>query len=287
MYCISLRGILGGAALWISVQLLLPLLLVSCNCALLQPGVAVEVRIPLSEWSEAGAPVGHRLVYPDSSGDVKEVYLPAGNYSAVLEVQRGYNVPIAAYPLGRLTPSGACIANHAEHKYAAGKIVVPLRFRYGPAAQVLLELWDLSERCETVHFEALTREMEKEGQGDPWNCDLARVKSAIARGRLNRLQVCDLDEFEFCVDLPAGDWIAGNSLWKGKVCSSANSGEDEGDEADEGGGGAPGLQSVQFSGLYPGRHCFYSAESGLELHLYVGKTGDCRWVCDSLAGFSD
>lgn len=284
MYCSSLRGVFSGAALWISVQPLMLLLLVSCNFAFLKPGVTVEVRIPLSEWSEAGARVGHRLVYPGGSGDLNEVYLPAGNCSAVLEVQRGYNVPILAYPLGRLTPAGACIANHAGHIDAAGKTVVPLRFRYGPAAQVLLELWDLSERCETVHFEALTREMEKEGQGDPWNCDLARVKSAIARGRLNRPQVCDLDEFDVCVDLPAGDWIAANRLWQGKVCSPVNSGEDE---DDEGGGGAAGLQSVEFSGLYPGRHCFYSAKSELELHLYVDKTGDCRWVCGSLAGFSD
>lgn len=277
MYCISLRGVLvGGAALFI----LLLVLLSSCKIPFLQRGVEVEIRIPSSKWSKAGAPVGHRLVYPDGSGAVNTVYLPAGNSSVVLKVQRGYNVPILAYPLGRLKPCGACSANHAEYEPGGAKTVVPLSFRYGPAAQVLLELWDLSARCETVHFEALTREMEQEGEGDPWNCDLARVKSAIARGRLNRLQVCDLDLFDIRVDLPAGDWIAGNGLWKGEVSYTRNSGED-------GGGSEPGPLSVEFSGLYPGRHCFYSAESGLELHLYVDKKGDCRWVCDSLVDFSD
>ena len=272
MYSTFRRRVFHGRAVPL-LSVLLLLLLVSCKFTLLQPEVEVDVRIPPSEWSAAGAAVGHRVVYPDGSGALREIYLPAGTCAAVIGVQRGYNVPIAAYPLGRLKPSGACIANHAEFALAGTHTVVPLRFRYGPAAQVLLELWDLSDRCKTVQLEALTREMEFEGEGDPWSCDLTRLKNAIARGRLNRLQVCDTDRFDVCLDLPADDWIAGNSLWKGTVSSIAIPG--------------PGLTSIEFSGLYPGRHCFYSAASGLELHLYVDKKGGCRWVCDSLSDFSD
>ncbi len=240
----------------------------SCTWGLLQPGVEVQVRIPAAAWAEAGVGVSHQLVFPDARGELKELCLAAGVSSAVIRVQRGFNVPIAAYPFGRLKPAGAFVTQHVNN--GLRKKVVPLRNRYGPPAHSMLELRAQADRCETVRTEALTREMEAEGEGDPWKCDLERIKSAIVRGRLNRLQVCELESFDVSLDLAAGDWMAGNRLWKGRVSSS----------------GAGELKAVEFSGLYAGRHCFYSPSSGLELHLYVDKKGGCRWVCDSLSAFS-
>ncbi|MFW6274296.1 MAG: hypothetical protein ACOC2P_00495 [Spirochaetota bacterium] len=239
-------------------------LLYSCSWDFLQPGVEVQVRIPAAAWADAGVAVRYKLVFPDGRGELQELCLATGERSAVIRVQRGYNVPIAAYPFGRLKPVGAFVTQHVEKNFI--RKVVPLRARYGASAHSMLELRAQAERCETVQTEALTREMEAEGEGDPWKCDLERIKSAIVRGRLNRLQVCDLEDFDVSLLLPAGDWLAGNSLWNGTVSS---------DPAGE-------LKTVEFSGLYAGRHCFYSPASGLELHLYVDKNGGCRWVCDSL-----
>ncbi len=237
----------------------------NCSLSCLGPGVKVVVKLPAAAWEAVGVPAGHRIVFPNPQGEIEERWLASGERSTAIRVRRGGNVPILAYSLGRLKPSGACLVTCEQRGFATP--VVPLRQRYGPAAQVLLELQSMPERCETVHLEALTCEMEAEGEGDPWKCDLERVKSAIVRGRLNRLQVCNLDSFEASMELPADDWIADNSLWNGSVSTE--------------------LTTIQFSGLYPGRHCFYSPESGLELHLYVDKKGGCRWVCDSLSAFSD
>jgi len=243
----------------------------------LMPRVRLQVHIPKSVWQEAGVPVSHLLVYPDESGELQRLFLPAGVRTAVIKVQRGYNVPVLAYPLGRLPPAGGFVSSHIQLNLSGTENVLPLRYRYGPAAQLLQDLWQLSERCQTVCVEALVIEMEKEGDGDPWNCDFDRVKGAIARGRLNRLHVRSMTTTSISIELPAEDWIAGNCFFKG--ASEVNQEGATGDIA--------GTQVlVRFSGLYPGRHVFFSPTSGLELHIYVDKKGGCRYVCDSLANFS-
>ncbi|MCF7949477.1 MAG: hypothetical protein K9M94_12885 [Spirochaetia bacterium] len=243
----------------------------------LMPRVRLRVRIQKSAWQEAGVPVSHLLVYPDESGELQRLFLPAGVTTAVIEVQRGYNVPVLAYPLGRLPPAGGCVSSHIQLKLIGTDKVLALRHRYGPAAQLLQELWQLSERCQTVCVEALVTEMESEGDGDPWNCDFDRIKGAIARGRLNRLHVRSMDTTAITIELPAADWIPGNCFFNGAI--EVNQEGETGAEA-----GAQVL--VRFSGLYPGRHVFFSPTSGLELHIYADKKGDCRYVCDSLAHFA-
>src|SRR6056297_2894190 len=159
-----------------SAAVVLLFLLVSCisGCSAvfdLMPRAKLRVRIQKSAWQEAGVPVSHILVYPDESGGLQRLFLPAGVMTAVIEVQRGYNVPVLAYPLGRLPPAGACVSGHLQQKLFGTKIVLPLRYNYGPAVQLLQELWHSSNRCQTVCVEALIGEMEKKGDGDPWNCD--------------------------------------------------------------------------------------------------------------------
>jgi len=226
-------------------------------------------------------------VYPDESGGLQRLFLPAGVMTAVIEVQRGYNVPVLAYPLGRLPPAGGCVSSHVQLNLIGTDNVLPLRYRYGPAAQLLQDLWQLSERCQTVCVEALVIEMEKEGDGDPWNCDFDRVKGAIARGRLNRLHVRSMSTTTTSIELPTEDWIPGNSFFKGAIeVNQEGETGDLGGEVYADGAGRGGMVQVRFSGLYPGRHVFFSPTSGLELHIYVDKKGDCRYVCDSLVYFA-
>ncbi|MDZ7795396.1 MAG: hypothetical protein U5P10_17400 [Spirochaetia bacterium] len=242
----------------------------------LLPKVRLQVNIPKSTWQEAGVPVAHRVVYPDRYGDLQTLFLPAGVNTAVIEVQRGCNVPVLAYPLGRLAPAGGCVSSHIQLDLFGTNNVLPLRYRYGPAAQLLQDLWQLSERCQTVCVEALVTELVKEGDGDPWNCDFDRVKGAIARGRLNRLHVRSMNTTSISIELPAEDWIPGNLFFQGAIEV----------DVDADGAGRGEMVPVRFSGLYPGRHLFFSPTSGLELHIYVDKKGGCRYVCDSLANFA-
>jgi len=239
------------------------------------PRVRLQVHIPKSTWQEAGVPVSHRVVYPDRYGDLQTLFLPAGVSKAEIEVQRGYNVPVLAYPLGRLPPAGGFVSSHIQLNIVGTNNVLPLRYRYGPAAQLLQDLWHLSERCQTVCVDALVTELENEGDGDPWNCDFDRVKGAIARGRLNRLHVRSMNTAFISIELPAEDWISGNCFFKGEI-----------EVEPEGEAGLGERVPVRFSGLYPGRHVFFSPATGLELHIYADKKGGCRYVCDSLANFA-
>ena len=246
--CTACEGVLGGMAT-----------------------VKVEVRIPESVWAQEGAPISHLLLYPGGSGDIKSLYLPVGVERAVIKVQRGFNVPVLAYPMGRLPPAGGVVREGT----------LRLRYRYGPPAKVLQELWDFSDRCETVCVEALAAEMEKEGEGDPWRCDIDKIKGALIRGRLNRLYVRSRKLYSLSIELPGGTWISGNRFFNGTVEEVSGEGEPPASTASE-----EGYSLFKFSGLYPGGHCFFSPESGLELHIYVDKKGDCRWICDSLGCFS-
>jgi len=233
--------------------------------------VKVEVIIPEPVWAQKGAPISHLLLYPGGDGKIKSLYLPVGVRRAVIEVQRGFNVPVLSYPMGRLTPAGGIVVART----------LRLRYRYGPPAKVLQELWDFSERCETVCVEALASEMEKEGEGDPWRCDIDKIKGALVRGRLNRLYVRSRKLYSLSIELPAETWISGNLFFNGTVEAVSGEGESPDSAASE-----EGYSLVKFSGLYPGGHCFFSPEGGLELHIYVDKKGGCRWICDSLGSFS-
>jgi hypothetical protein len=77
------------------------------------------------------------------------------------------------------------------------------------------------------------------------------------------------------IELPAEDWISGNCFFKGEI-----------EVEPEGEAGLGERVPVRFSGLYPGRHVFFSPATGLELHIYADKKGGCRYVCDSLANFA-
>lgn len=231
----------------------------------------VEVRLPVPVWEREGAPISHLLLYPGGDGKIESLYLPVGVRRAVIEVQRGFNVPVLAYPMGRLPPAGGVVIART----------LQLRYRYGPPVKVLQELWKFSDRCETVCVKALAAEMEKEGEGDPWMCDIEKIKGAIIRGRLNRLYVRSRKLYSLCIELPGSEWISGNQFFNGTIETVSEGGESPAPSGSEGG---PTL--FKFSGLYPGGHYFFSPEGGLELHIYVDKKGGCRWICDSLGCFS-
>lgn len=282
-------SVFRGRTVWIAVVLsILWSVYFSCCSAVfdLAPRVRLQVHVPKTTWQEAGVPVSHRLVYPDRNGDLHTLFLPSGVKTAVIEVQRGYNVPVVAYPLGRLPPAGGCVSSHIQLSLIGSTNVLTLKNRYGPAAQLLQDLWHLSERCQTVCVEALVTELEKEGDGDPWNCDFDRVKGAILRGRLNRLQVRSMNTVSASLELPAGDWIPGNPFFQGCIELGPEGAGDTAGDGDAEGAGQGEQVPVRFSGLYPGRHLFFSPKSGLELHIYVDKKEGCRSVCDSLANFS-
>lgn len=245
-------------------------LLATGGCAFFSLTLEVEVLIPPGPWEEAGVPVFHVLRYPSATGEgVETLRVPAGTDRVVILLPRGTTVPVCAYPLGRLTPSGGLLGSMAETR-PFRRPVLELTERAGAGAELFLGLLRERERCKTVAFDSLLEAMEKKGEGDPWSCDMDRIRQSILTGSLGLLQVRKLERFSCSLTLPSEEWVAGNRLFKGTFTSA---------------GGSSGQRSLEFSGLYPGVHRFYSPRTGLELHIYVEKNGDCLSRVGSLQDF--
>ncbi|MGC9312512.1 MAG: hypothetical protein ACP5IA_07440 [Sediminispirochaetaceae bacterium] len=263
------------AALVLAGMLLWP------GCSLLYPELTAVVEVPATPWETAGVRAGWVLVYPDEAGEVRTRSLPAGLRQTEIRLPRGYGVPVAAYPLGRLKPCGgfAGITGWKGGRPGGlapgwnGKIGLQLEEEYGPLAEMMLSLWRLSGRCGAVNIEELQRAILEEGGGDPWSCDVVRIRHAILTGTLNyrgirRSPEIDAEE----LPLPSSDWIPETSLWKGSIAGRP--------------GTEPGSWLVEFGGLLSGCTRFYSPGTGLELHIYSEKKGGCRYVIGSLSDFS-
>jgi len=123
-----------------------------------------------------------------------------------------------------------------------------------------------------VDVDSLQKALLRKGDGDPWSCDLRRIRHAIVTGGLNYLQVRSLPVTEKTLELPAGDWVPETGLWRGDLSNMEEGGE--------------GLFQVHFEGLYRGCTRFYSLEERLELHVYVDVDGGCRWICGAPEGFA-
>lgn len=254
------------------------LFLAAGGCAFFRPTVEVEVVIPSGPWGEAGAPVFHVLRYPSPAGDRPEkLRVPAGTDRVVIRLPRGTTVPVLAYPMGRLRPVGG-IAGPMIEPRLLHRQVLELTDLAGAVAEIFMDLLREQDRCETVNFRALMEAMEEKGGGDPWACDAERIRQALLVGTLGLLQVRKLESFSCILSLPAEDWLAGNGLFRGGVTAA-----EESSAADL----SSGRRGLEFSGLYPGTHRFFSPRTGMELHIFVDKNGDCRSVLGSLRDFEE
>ena len=251
------------------------------GCSLLYPGLAAVVEVPAAPWEAAGVRTSWVLVYPDAAGNIRTGHLPAGVRQAQINLPRGYGVPVAAYPLGRLKPYGgfAGVTGRSEERSGGwatawnGKIGLQLDEEHGPLAELMIGMWSLSGRCRTVNIEALQRAIVEEGEGDPWSCDLLRIRHAVLTGTLNYREIRRSPEITAEeLLLPAADWIPETRLWGGSIAGRP--------------GPDTGSWLVDFGGLGPGCTRFYSPGTDLELHIYLEKKGGCRYIIGSLPDFS-
>ena len=253
--------------------LIIPLLfLIMPRCSLLLPGIDVEIELPAAAWEAEGLAVPHVLVYPDTDGSIQKRSLAAGVRRTIITLPRNCCVPVAAYPFGRLKPAGAFLGPDLNRDAWTGMVRLKLDYRRGALVELILGILKMEDRCRTVNFECLNTAMLKKGKGDPWGCDLERIRHSILTGTLNYLQVRGLPEYTAEVTLPSGDWIAEPALFRGKIESSERLSDDR--------------WLVVFSELYTGCARFYSPDTNMELHLYIDKKGGCRWIIGSPADFS-
>lgn len=247
-------------------------LFILMGCSLFFPGIEVEVELPLSLWEEKGLRGKWVLVYPDIAGGVRSRMLAEGVRVTEITLPRGVNLPVIGYPLGRLKPWGAFLDHSVPGFRLSKRVELVLEEEWGASAEMLLSLWDRRDLCETVNVELLQEALLRKGEGDPWSCDLRRIRHAVVTGSLNYLQIRKLPVTEQTLKLQAGDWVPETGFWMGDLNYP-----EEGEE---------GLFQVHFEGLYRGCTRFYSPEEGLELHVYVDADGDCRWVSAAPAVFA-
>lgn len=241
-----------------------------CGCSFFSPAVEVDLRFPQGPWERLGLPVYHVLRYPEGGGpsDIATRTIPAGIHRVSLRLPRGGFVPVAAYPLGRLKPFGAILGPETLGGGSFGAVKLDLSPEMGALAELFLENWGSRERFRSVNFSALQVELTEKGGGNPWTCDLERIELSILLGKLNRLQVRQLPEAECEIEVPAGEWISETILALSEI------------EAPP-----PDGSLTRFTGLFQGCQRFYNPQSAVELHLYVDKERDCRWILGSLSDF--
>lgn len=249
------------------------------GCAFLTPELQLRVVLPDEPcpWEEF-FPVKWRIVYPSGNGKLKSRTVSAR--STRIETARGLYVPVAAYPLGRLRPAGAFVSHSVEAKERlTGTRRLELSWEAGAAADLFLELWKEQEKLSRVDAFYLAAQMAAEGEGDPWACDLERIRSAVLFDSLSTIQISDADRYAAEFELSAADWICASPLFAGSIESVSFEAE-AGDEPEDGScEEGRGTCRVRFTGLYPGLHRFYSPSVELELHILVEKNGECRSIC--------
>lgn len=248
------------------------------NCAFLSPELQLKVVLPAEPcpWEEYLS-VDWRLVYPAGNGELKSTSLSAGRRSVCIETARAPHVPVAAYPLGRLRPAGGFVSHTVEaEERLTGTRRLELSWEAGAAAELFLDLWEEEEKLARVDAFHLSALMVMEGEGDPWACDLERIRSAVLFDSLSTVQISGAERYETELELPAANWICASPLFSGNVSSAAAGAATE--EAAETGGGGEACR-LRFTGLYPGLHRYYSPEAERELHILVEKNGECRFIC--------
>lgn len=254
------------------------------NCAFVTPGVRLTVRMPEGGGPWGGDPPSWEVEYIGKDGKLERCSLDRGGTTVEIETQRALNVPVAAYPRGRLKPAGAFVDHRAEGgEQFSGRRELRLSWEEGPAAEIFLALYEEPERSARVDAAYLTALMVLEGEGDPWSCDLERIRGAIVFRTISSIQVSQKEMYEAVLLLPESEWISDNPLFGGEL--KEYTGEDFRNEYTIEGsscpcGEAPAFE-VCFTGLYPGIHRFYSPAADLELHISMKKNGDYRAVCDN------
>ncbi|MFO7848555.1 MAG: hypothetical protein R6V67_01225 [Spirochaetia bacterium] len=251
------------------------------GCAFVRPGVALRVTLPIggSPWERESFPVLWEVRYPAVGGEVETLIIPPGEEGADIVAARGVNVPVAAYPLGRLKPAGGFAAHTVEGvERLTGKRKLELSWKDGAAAELILESLESPDRIDRVDGAYLSSLLTLEGEGNPWSCDLERVRSSMLFRSLWKTHISRDEVYEVECTLPAGEWIPELPLFEGTVSSA-------GEDGSEGEYGAAGESeyTVTFTGLYPGMHRFFSpsagSKEGLELHVMVEKNGEHRFIC--------
>ena len=237
------------------------------SCGFPESPLRVKLLLPENPWQEEGLAVYHRLRFPDvdKAGTVREMIVPAGVRAVYVELPRELILPVSARAFGRTKAVGA-VLNPQEHRGGVMIRWVELSHRAGAAAELLLDIWPQYRRLRTLNVPAMLDAMVETGGGDPWTCDMERIKHAILTGTLNRLSIRTLPRFDFVLSLPAEDWVAESPLWGGAVRVLA--------ERD-------GRFDIRFEGVVPGDHRFFSPRMGLELFVQIDKNGDCRFMLDS------
>jgi len=241
------------------------------GCFLLSPEIPVEVLIPVCSWGEEGLKMSYTLVYPDGGGSLRRKHLESGKTRALIRLPREGCVPVTAYPLGRLKPSGAFLDRDSGRDAWSCTRRLELKEEDGALAEIMLSLWRMKERCDLVSLETLQAALLEEGEGDPWSCDSEMIRHAILTGELNYLRIRKLQGLSIEAVLPEADWISETKCWAGEVAVLGCQDEQ---------------YTLLFEDLYPGCARFYSPGAGLELHLFPEKNGACRYIIARPSAFA-
>lgn len=226
------------------------------SCSLYQSSVSLAVSLPAlpQHWQETFPGLVFLLDHPGA--DV-ELPVAAGSQQVELRPPKRTCLPVVAQPC--LPGSGLrlpCAGGVYPLDVGPGE-TLPLSWRSGPAAQLLLELDGQGLDLEHLNVPRLCAEMDLRGGEDPWNLDLVRIAAGLASGqmRVTEIRLQPLAELR----LPAGPgrWFLESPL---RLPCPAD---------------ADGI--VSLPGVAPGFHRLFALAGGERLDLFVSDR-EVLWV---------
>ncbi len=193
----------------------LGLLLLGCigcgpaGCGLLGSAARLQLLLPEppAHWRATFGDPAWRLLYPGPGGELLKLDLPSGSRSVNVLAAKEACTPFVAYPL--LPAGGETLppAGGVDPPDRGGADRLPLTWRRGAVASLLLRLASQGGRLEALNVERLVREMEERGGEDPWRLDLDRIAAELAGGSFQVTAIGPAASRDVRLPVGQGSWF--------------------------------------------------------------------------------
>ena len=222
------------------------------GCPAFGPEAGLRVVLPpLPEhWRRAFPGLGALIVFPDSTGRMREVDVSAWETTAAISCPKTGVTPLLAFPRtgkdGDGTQDGRGLLRPAGGLYpfslrgGGDRQPIELTWEDGAACSVLSLLRSHGTDCSLFNIQRLCAYMRR--RADPWVLDLEGIAEKIARGNFTAYDIDALPGHDQRVRPGPGQWFL-----ESPFCALL----------------APDAQgAVMLNGLPDGMHALFSAEGG-------------------------
>jgi hypothetical protein len=199
------------------IRTLLLFALLPAGCSAFGPEAELCIALPAlpEHWSRAFPGLGALIVFPDSTGRMREVDASSWETTAAISCPKTGVTPILAYPCaagdcgsprggyGHLRPAGGLYP--FSLRGGGDRPSLELTWEDGAACRVLSLLRSHGTDCSLFSIRRLCTYMRR--RADPWDLDLEGIAEKIARGNFTAYDIDSLPARNQLVRPGPGEWF--------------------------------------------------------------------------------